>query len=95
MQKANKFFFLAQVNDHIVADFRSFDGMTRITCKHKDDQAALDTLRLNVERVGKGFVVDYAIIHNGIITHTAKSDVIPCLEIYGVIAGLINEVIAE
>lgn len=95
MKKANTFFFLAEVNDHILADFKNSAGLTCITFKHQDDKST-NSLTIIVEpKEHKFYVLHYKIMFNGEEFSTAKSDLIPHSEIFGVIASLANEIITE
>lgn len=96
MKKANSFFFLAQVNDHILADFTHDVGISRITFKHQNAED-LNSLVLAVEKKGdsKSYVLHYKIVLAGKAFATAKSDLIPATDLYGVIAALANEIITQ
>ena len=94
MIKANKFFFLSAVADHIVADFRRFDNKTLISFKHEEDKSG-DALNVEIVQVGKSYIIDYSVLFNNSTLTSAKSDPIPQDQIYGVIAGIANEVILK
>lgn len=96
MEKANKFFFLSSVNDHILADFRRFDANTVIQFRHENDHSG-DRLALEIIRQPRSqfFVIEYSIVHDNKEVSAGRSDAIHALEVYGVIAGLANESIPE
>ena len=91
MIKANKFFFLAGVNDHIVADFRRFDATTLIDFRHERDLSG-DALKVEVVRDGLDYVIKYE-INTAAYQQSGTSDKIPQSEIFGVVASLANETI--
>lgn len=48
MEKANKFFFLSNVNSSVVVDFRRFDDQTVLTFCHSDDKIQNDKLVVSI-----------------------------------------------
>lgn len=92
MHKANQFFFLSQVADHILVDFDRFDGIVMLDFCHQDDKSG-DRLHTEVTRHGDHHVINYSVSHKGVEILTAKSDPIPDAMISAVLAGLVNETI--
>lgn len=93
MFKANSYFFLAEVKDHIRATFSKFDGAVLITFAHQHDRHLDDKLMVEVQPVPGGYLVEWKIEHRNNVTHEGKSEVIPATEIYGVVTAIANETI--
>lgn len=92
MQKANLFFILSAVADHIVADFRTFDATTLFTFRHELDKAP-NRLQVQVARKGKDFIVSYDAEYNGKTIVQAASLPIPADQVQAVIAQIANDAI--
>lgn len=96
MKKANSYFFLAGVADHILAEFHHDLHISKITFSHRDDKRS-DCLILLIEprSEDKHYVLHYLITVKGEELPVSKSEPIPQDKIYGVIAAMANEVIPE
>ncbi|QYC52649.1 hypothetical protein [Salmonella phage SSBI34] len=89
MIKANNFFFLAGVEDHIVAEFRNIDATAFIKMRHESD-VSTDRVEMEVTRHGKEFKIKYLIIVNNATFSEGVSEPIPDNMIQQVIAAVAN-----
>ena len=94
MQKANNYFILAGVADHILADFRTFDNTTLFNFRHEDDQEP-NRLQIQVTRAGNEYVISYDAEYNGRSFMQAKSDPLPANYIQEAIAQIVNDTIPQ
>lgn len=93
MQQANTFFILANVADHILADFRTFDATTLFNFRHQNDTAP-NRLQVQVTRTAdKKFIVSYDAEYNGKRFTQGASDPIPGDQVQAVIASIVNDTI--
>lgn len=94
MEQANTYFILADVADHILANFRTFDNTVLFNFRHKDDNAP-NRLQVQVTRQGKNFIVSYDAEYNGKQFTQGASDPIPGDMVQTVIAEIVNDTIPE
>lgn len=92
MEKANTYFILSEVDDHILADLRTFDATTLFNFRHQEDSAP-NRLQIQVTRLGKDFIVSYDAEYNGKRITQGASDPIPGLMVQSVIAEIVNDTI--
>lgn len=92
MEKANTYFLLAEVADHILANFRTFDNTVIFNFRHEQD-AAPNRLQVQVTRTGKHFIVSYDAEYNGKQIMQGNSDPIPGDMVQQVIAEIANDTI--
>lgn len=102
MEKANKFFFLASVNDNVNCDFRRDGDKTLLTFCHGDDKQNQDRLNIGIRTESnidhttgapeKAHYVSYSLdSKTGNIQNAESSQILAGEMVWGFVVAIVND----